>query len=77
MHTEDDCRPEDVSMVVYRPLYKDARVYVEGKLFDLRPLEMFMENVTKDGKTFPRFKKIADADVLATLESIKEEMYGK
>ena len=75
IHTEDDCRPEDFSQVVYRPLY-EARVFTEGKLFDLRPLEMFMENVTKDGKTFPRFAKITDAKVIATLESIKREMYG-
>ena len=54
-HTEDDCRPEDANMVVYRPLY-ESTVYKAGKLFDLRPLDMFMEDVTKDGKdvsTFP------------------------
>jgi hypothetical protein len=74
-HTEKDCRPEDVRMVVYRPLY-ESFVYKEGKLFDLRPLEMFMESVTKDGKTFPRFRKITDPAVIAELEAIKKEMYG-
>lgn len=54
VHTEDDCRIEDANMVVYRPLYESS-VYKAGKLFDLRPLEMWMDNVTKDGITFPRF----------------------
>jgi hypothetical protein len=74
VHTEDDCRPEDANMIVYRPLY-EASVYKAGKLFDLRPLAMWMENVTKDGKTFPRFSKITDPAVIAELESIKKEMY--
>lgn len=74
VHTEEDCRPEDANMVVYRPLY-EATVFNAGKLFDLRPLEMFMEDVTKDGKTFPRFTKITDAKVVAELEAIKKAMY--
>ena len=47
-HTEDDCRPEDENLVVYRPLY-ESTVYKAGKLFDIRPLEMFVESVTKNG----------------------------
>lgn len=74
-HTEDDCRPEDAVMVVYRPLYTDAAVYKAGKAFDLRPLKMFMESVTKDGKTFPRFTKITDEAVLKQLEKIRRQMY--
>lgn len=74
-HTEDDCRPEDANMVVYRPLYEGS-VYQGGRMFDLRPLEMFMEEVTKDGKTFPRFKKITDPAIIKELEKIKGEMYG-
>lgn len=74
-HTEDDCRPEDANMVVYRPLY-EASVYKAGKLFDLRPLEMFMQDVTKDGKTFPRFKKITDAGAIDQLKAIRLQMYG-
>lgn len=74
VHTEDDCRPEDANMVVYRPLY-EASVYKAGKLFDLRPLEMWMGNVTKDGRTFPRFQKITDPEVISQLEAIKKEMY--
>jgi hypothetical protein len=75
VHTEEDCRPEDANMVVYRPLY-EAMVYKAGKLFDLRPLEMWMGDVTKEGKTFPRFSKITNPGVIMRLESIKKEMYG-
>jgi hypothetical protein len=73
-HTEDDCRPEDANMVVYRPLY-DSSVYKAGKLFDLRPLEMWMGDVEKDGKKFPRFSRITDIAVLGKLASIRSEMY--
>jgi hypothetical protein len=73
-HTEDDCRPEDAHLVVYRPLY-EAFVYKAGKLFDLRPLEMWMGNVTKDGKTFPRFTRITDPNMIKQLEEIKKRMY--
>ena len=75
-HTEDDSRPEDKNMVIYRPLYQSA-VYEAGKLFDLRPLEMFMEEVTKDGKTFPRFQKITDPEICEKLKKLKEIMYGE
>ncbi len=73
-HTEDDCRPEDANMVIYRPLY-EASVYKAGKLFDLRPLDMWMGEVTKDGVTFPRFTKITDLTVITQLEEIKQKMY--
>ena len=75
-HTEDDARPEDVNMVVYRPLYESAGVYKAGKMFDLRPLDMFYEEVIKDGKTLPRFVKINDKDIIAQLEKIREHMYA-
>src|SRR3989344_9229861 len=57
MHTEDGCRPEDAFMVIYKPLY-ESRAFKAGKFFDLRPIEMWMGSVTKDGKTFKRFKRI-------------------
>lgn len=74
VHTEDDCRPEDANMVVYRPLYESS-VFTAGKFFDLRPLEMWMGDVTKNGQTFPRFQRITDPEVIAKLETIKAEMY--
>lgn len=74
-HTEDNCRPEDAKLVVYRPLY-EASVYKAGKLFDIRPLGMFMEDVTKDGRTFPRFSKIMDAAVIEKLAEVRQRMYA-
>jgi len=76
-HTEDDCRSEDANMVVYRPLYETAFVYKAGRLFDLRPLDMWMGEVTQDNKTFARFQKITDPTVIAALETIKNTMYVK
>lgn len=73
-HTEDDRRPIDEHMVVYRPIY-EASVYKAGKLFDIRPLSMFLEKVTKDGKTFDRFQKITDPELISKLEKIRDEMY--
>ena len=40
-------------LVVYRPLYGEAKLWV-------RPLEMFVENVTFEGKNLPRFEWIRD-----------------
>lgn len=74
-HTEDDCRPEDKHMVVYRPLY-EAFVYKAGKLFDLRPLEMWMGTVEKEGETIPRFTRITDPELIRELAAIREAMYG-
>jgi hypothetical protein len=73
-HTEDNCRPEDVLMLVYRPLYH-AYVYKNGKMFDLRPLHMFYETAAVNDKPVERFTKIADVEVIAKLQKIKAEMY--
>lgn len=40
-------------MVVYRPLYGEGGLWV-------RPLAMWNEEITRDGKTFKRFQKIKD-----------------
>ena len=74
-NTESDCRQIDQYLVIYRPLY-EAFVYKQGKMFDVRPLSMFMEEVTKNGKTFPRFSKITDQKIIKELEKIKGEMYS-
>ncbi len=42
-------------MVVYKALYKGD--FPDGKLW-LRPLAMFMEDVTVNGALVPRFKKV-------------------
>ncbi|MEG1862689.1 MAG: DUF1653 domain-containing protein [Oscillospiraceae bacterium] len=40
-------------MVVYKALYGEGGIWV-------RPAEMFFEEITRDGKTFPRFQYIKD-----------------
>lgn len=59
--------------VIYRSLYQTETQ--GGANYWLRPLEMFIENVTKDEKTFPRFQKIIDPGVIAELEKAREGMY--
>jgi len=71
-------KPEDFlddEVVIYRPLYDTALVYKAGKRFWTRPRAMFMEEVTKDGKTFPRFQLITDEQVIAELKKIRDELY--
>jgi hypothetical protein len=46
-HSETDER-----LVVYRPLYGEGGFWV-------RPLAMFLEHVTVDGRTVPRFAPIS------------------
>lgn len=43
------------ALVVYRCLYGDYSLWV-------RPLAMFTESITIDGKTVPRFEFIRDSD---------------
>lgn len=74
-HTEDDCRPEDQYVVVYRPLY-EAFVYTNGKMFDIRPLGMFMEEIEKDGARHARFSPITDPDTITALTDIRDRMYA-
>jgi hypothetical protein len=74
-HTEIDGLDES-AMVIYAPLYPEAGVYKAGRHFDVRPLAMFIEEVTKDSKTFPRFQEITDPQVIEKLTQIKEELYG-
>ena len=42
-------------MVVYRPLYGERELWV-------RPLSMFLDSVELDGKTIPRFQRLADPE---------------
>jgi hypothetical protein len=73
--TVDD--PANAFMVVYRPLYETALVYQLGKLFDLRPLTMFMEAVEKDGYSGPRFTYVTDPDMVERLARQRDRMYGR
>jgi hypothetical protein len=74
-HTEVEGLGES-AMVIYAPLYVEAGVYKAGKHYDVRPLKMFLEEVTKDGKTFPRFQKIEDEHIIEDLKKIKIELYS-
>lgn len=53
-HAMGVCRHSETleMMVVYQALYGDYGLWV-------RPVEMFNENIEKEGKTTPRFKFIA------------------
>ncbi|HET8575177.1 MAG TPA: DUF1653 domain-containing protein [Candidatus Paceibacterota bacterium] len=78
-HTEDDARPGEEHFVVYRPLYA-ASVYEASKklgvpCFDIRPLEMRMGEVEKEGERIPRFQRITDPRIIAELEKIRNRMY--
>ena len=73
-HTEIDDF-EAGKMIVYRPLYENAKVYQAGKRWDVRPFEMFLENVKKDGYFGKRFTKISDPLLIAELEKVREGMY--
>ena len=77
IHTEEDCRPEDANMVVYRPLYSIPENPHVKKSFFLRPSEGFFDIVTKGGSSFSRFTKITDAKVIADLEAIRSEFYSE
>lgn len=59
--------------VIYRPLYDHE--YYEGIDASVRPYEMFIEDVEKADKTFPRFKLISDETVLNKLKRIRDEKY--
>ena len=73
-HTEMQ-DPETDKFVIYRKLGESS--YTEnGKYMCARPLEMFNEEVTVDGKTMPRFTKITDEAVIAQLVQIRNKMYN-
>lgn len=76
VHTEDDCRPEDQNLCIYRPLYESS-VFKAGKLYDVRPLEMWMGNVEIDGKTVSRFSRIGNPEIQYELRKISFKMYGR
>jgi len=48
-HSEDESK-----VVVYRPLYGEGALWV-------RPYDMFVETIEKDGQSIPRFAFIEDA----------------
>lgn len=75
-HTEIKGLKES-AMVIYAPLYEQAGVYTEGKHYDVRPLDMFLEKVEKDGKDSPRFLEISDSDLIQKMKAKEKELYYK
>lgn len=73
-HTEIE--GEEGLLVIYRPLYPSAYVYQHGKMYDVRPIKMFLEPVDKPEYQGPRFIPITDPEIIAFLESKKLELYG-
>ncbi len=51
-YSEDDNK----EFVIYEQLY-DSPAYKRGQLW-VRPKEMFLERITRDGKTFYRFEEV-------------------
>lgn len=64
---------EKTYSVLYRPLY--ANDLLPPADVHARPLEMFLENVEKDGVIVPRFSQITDHALIATLETVRDRIY--
>ena len=52
----------DESMVVYRALYDCGETPNNERIW-VRPLSMWTETVTRDGRTFPRFQYVGDMEI--------------
>jgi len=79
-HTESDCRPEDAYTVIYRPLYEGAFVFRSTKQLmvvcvDVRPLDMWMGKVEKNGALVLRFTPVTDHIQIMNLKIIRDKMY--
>lgn len=59
----DSENPEQKQWCVYQALYGEHKVWV-------RPYNMFFENVTRDGKTFPRFTEVLEADLPEEIKAL-------
>lgn len=70
-HTE-----EHSFVAVYRALYETALAYCLGRMYDVRPLAMFMETVMKEGKEMPRFSRITDVALIERLKERRDRMYA-
>lgn len=74
-HHTEIANDENSLFVIYRPLYESAFVYQNGKMFDARPLKMFMEEVEKEGKKIKRFTQITNSEIIERLQMKKSQMY--
>ena len=64
---------EKTYTVLYRPLYENT--FMPPANFQSRPLEMFLENAEVNGVSVPRFKLVADENLIKELEEVKRRMY--
>jgi hypothetical protein len=75
-HTEKEESSRDRYVVVYRPLYESG-FYMDGKMFAIRPYDMFVEEVEVNGVNVPRFRFILENEIIEELAEIKRAMYGE
>src|SRR5258708_23263286 len=59
-HTEDDCRPEDAFMQVYRPLYETAYAYRNGGVVYPRPVYILYKPANVYAVEGTRFTRIPE-----------------
>lgn len=71
-HTEKEESSPDKYVVVYRPLYESS---YGNDMYAIRPYDMFIEDVVKDGVAVPRFRLITDDGVIEQLTVIRDRMY--
>ena len=70
LHTEDGS-----VTVLYRPLYPST--FLGSADFLVRPYAMFVENITKNGQSVPRFQKIENPEIIEKLKKIIATMDGE
>lgn len=76
--TEGDWETPEAYMVIYRPLYEESPSYRAGRLWYLRPVGMFMDDVQKDdAPPMPRFHRVMNPEILAEFTKLRKEMYGE
>lgn len=67
---------KDYEVLFYRPLYEvDILKGSDMKVF-VRSVENFTEMMTREGKTFQRFSKVTEPEIISKLELKKKELFG-
>lgn len=59
--------------VLYRPLYEND--WIPPADLQSKPLDMFLEDIEKDGVKLPRFQLITDSNLIVELKNVKKKMY--
>ncbi|MCX6756131.1 MAG: DUF1653 domain-containing protein [Candidatus Nomurabacteria bacterium] len=67
---------KDCEVLFYKPLYEvDILKGSHMKVF-VRSLDNFTEIVMRERKTFERFSKVTDPEIISKLELKKKELFG-